>query len=344
MREEFVVSRERIQATERIIRPHIRRTPVMEVDGAEFGLDSVKVVFKLELFQHSGSFKPRGAFTNMLMRDVPEVGVVAASGGNHGAAVAFAAMKLGKPAKIFVPSVASPAKIERIKEYGADLVIAGESYADAALASEEWLAQSGALAIHAYDGVETLLGQGTVGLELEQQDPKLDSLLVAVGGGGLIAGVAAWYANKVKVVGVEPEAAPTLTQALQAGRPVDAPAGGLAADSLAPKRVGELMFPIAQKYVNDVVLVSDDEIVKAQLTLWKAARVAAEPGGAAALAALLSGRYRPEPGERVGILVCGGNTEAVDFGRAINSRLSNTQPTLQLPEDIRRTKCLSTTN
>ncbi len=338
------VNRERIESAERIIRPHIRRTPVMEVDGAEFGLESVTVVFKLELFQHSGSFKPRGAFTNMLMRDVPEAGVVAASGGNHGAAVAFAAMKLCSPAKIFVPSVASPAKIERIKEYGADLVIAGESYDDAALASEEWMAQSGALAIHAYDGVETLLGQGTVGLELEQQDPKLDSLLVAVGGGGLIAGVAAWYANKVKVVGVEPEAAPTLTHALQAGRPVDAPAGGLAADSLAPKRVGEIMFPIAQKYVNDVVLVSDDEIVKARLTLWKAVRVAAEPGGAAALAALLSGRYRPEPGERVGILVCGGNTEAVDFGRAINMRLRNTQPTLQLPEDIGRTKCLSMTN
>jgi threonine dehydratase len=325
MTTESAVTRERIESTERIIRPHIRRTPVLEVDGSEFGLESVTLVFKLELFQYSGSFKPRGAFTNMLMRDVPEAGVVAASGGNHGAAVAFAAMKLGKPAKIFVPSVASPTKIERIKEYGAELVIAGERYADAALACEKWLTKSGALAIHAYEGVETLLGQGTVGLELEQQDPKLDSLLVAVGGGGLIAGVAAWYANNVKVVGVEPASAPTLAHALQAGRPVDAPAGGIAADSLAPKRVGQLMFPIAQQYVNDVVLVSDDAIVAAQQALWKAIRVAAEPGGAAALAALLSGQYRPEPGERVGILVCGGNTEAVDFGPATNLEVIDTQ-------------------
>jgi threonine dehydratase len=304
-------SRERIQATERVIRPHIRRTPILEVDGAEFGLDSIKIVFKLELFQHSGSFKARGAFTNMLTREVPAAGVVAASGGNHGAAVAYAAMKLRKPATIFVPSVASPAKLNRIRRYGAELLIAGDRYAESLEASEEWTAESGALPIHAYEAIETLLGQGTLGMELEEQAPNLDSLLVAVGGGGLIGGVAAWYQDRVKMVAVEPTAAPTLDYALRAGQPVDAPAGGIAADSLAPRQVGQLMFPIAQSYVREVVLVSDDEIVEAQKSLWETVRVAAEPGGAAAFAALLSGRYKTKPGERVGVIVCGGNTDKV---------------------------------
>jgi threonine dehydratase len=304
-------SRERIQATERVIRPHIRRTPILEVDGAEFGLDSIKIVFKLELFQHSGSFKARGAFTNMLTREVPAAGVVAASGGNHGAAVAYAAMKLRKPATIFVPSVASPAKLNRIRRYGAELVIAGDRYAESLEASEEWTAESGALPIHAYEAIETLLGQGTLGMELEEQAPNLDSLLVAVGGGGLIGGVAAWYQDRVKMIAVEPTAAPTLDYALRAGQPVDAPAGGIAADSLAPRQVGQLMFPIAQSYVREVVLVSDDEIVEAQKSLWETVRVAAEPGGAAAFAALLSGRYKTRPGERVGVIVCGGNTDKV---------------------------------
>jgi len=305
------LSRERIQATERIIRPHIRQTPVLEVDGAEFGLDSIKIIFKLELFQHAGSFKARGAFTNILTREVPLAGVVAASGGNHGAAVAFAAMKLRKPATIFVPSVASPSKLDRIRGYGAELVIAGDRYAESLEASEAWTAQSGALPIHAYEGNETLLGQGTLGMELEQQDPGLDSLLVAVGGGGLIGGVAAWYQDRLKIVAVEPFEAPTLERALRAGRPVDSPAGGVAADSLAPRQVGQQMFPIAQKYVREVVLVSDEEILQAQRRLWESVRVLAEPGGATAFAALLSGRYKPEPGARVGVIVCGGNTDKV---------------------------------
>jgi threonine dehydratase len=283
------------------------------VNGADFGLDGITLVLKLELLQHAGSFKARGAFTNLLTREVPPAGVVAASGGNHGAAVAFAAMRLGKPARIFVPTVASPAKLERIRGYGADLVVTGDRYADALAASEEWAAQSGALPIHAYEQVETLLGQGTVGLEFEEQDPALDSVLVAVGGGGLIGGIAAWYGGRTKVVGVEPELAPTLERALAAGHPVDAPAGGIAADSLAPRRVGELMFPIAQTYVSSVVLVPDDAIAAAQAALWKVLRVVAEPGGAAALAAVLSGRYPASRGERVGVLVCGGNTTAVSF-------------------------------
>jgi len=303
----------RIEDAERLIRPYIRRTPVIEVDGADFGLPRVALVLKLELLQHAGSFKTRGAFVNVLSRDIPAAGVAAASGGNHGAAVAYAAGKLGVPATIFVPTVASPAKIERIRGYGANLVIAGDRYADSLAAAEDWIAQSGALSIHAYDQEETLLGQGTLGLELEQQDPRIDTLLVAVGGGGLIGGIAAWYRGRVKIVGVEPEKAPTLTAALRAGHPVDAEAGGLAADSLAPKRVGEMMFPLAQAFVDRVVLVPDDAIEQAQRVLWDVLRIASEPGGAAALSALLSRKYEPLPGERVGVLVCGGNTTAVQY-------------------------------
>src|SRR6266404_2680512 len=214
-----VINREQIAEVEKIIRPHIRRTPTLEVAGADFHLDSISLIFKLEFLQHGGSFKTRGAFTNLLTREVPGAGVVAASGGNHGVAVAYAAGKLGVPAKIFVPNVASPEKVERIRRCGADLVVVGERYADALAASEAWTAQSGAMPVHAYDQLETLLGQGTVGLELQQLYPKLDTLLVAVGGGGLIGGIAAWYAGKIKLIGVEPEAAPTLANALHAGPP-----------------------------------------------------------------------------------------------------------------------------
>ena len=295
------------------IAPHVRRTPVLAVDGADFGLPGVRLVFKLEFLQHAGSFKTRGAFNHLLTREIPAAGVVAASGGNHGAAVAYAAMKMGKPATIFVPSVASPAKMEQIRGYGAKLEIAGERYNDALLASEEWVERSGAAAIHAYDQWETLQGQATVGLEFEAQAPELDALLVAVGGGGLIGGIAAWYSGRVPVVGVEPEAAPTLTRALEAGEPVDSPAGGVAADSLAPRRVGSLMFPIAQRHVARTVLVSDDAIRDAQRALWKTLRIVAEPGGAAALASLTSGAWKPEKGATVGVLLCGANTTAVSF-------------------------------
>ena len=309
-----MIDRESIAGRYGVIRPYIRRTPVVEVDGADFGLDGVRLVFKLELLQHGGSFKARGAFTNLLLREVPAAGVVAASGGNHGVAVAFAAMRLGKPARIFVPHVASPAKLQRIRGYGAELVVTGDRYADALAASEEWVVQSGAMPVHAYEQVETLLGQGSVALEFEEQAPAVDSVLVAVGGGGLIGGMAAWYGGRTKLVGVEPELAPTLHMALEAGRPVDAPAGGIAADSLAPKRVGELMFPIAQAHVSGVALVTDEAIVAAQEALWNVLRVVTEPGGAAAFAAVLSGRYEARRGERVGVLVCGGNTTAVKFG------------------------------
>jgi threonine dehydratase len=308
------IDRAGIEATHRLIDPHVRHTPTITVDAGDFGLASAPLAFKLEFLQHTGSFKPRGAFANLLTRNAPPAGVVAASGGNHGAAVAFAAMRLGIKAVIFVPKVTSAAKLDRIRAYGAELVVAGEVYADALAASEAHVARTGALPVHAYDQPETLLGQGSVGLELEADRPEIDTLLVAVGGGGLIGGIAAWYEGGTRVVAVEPEAAPTLHDALKAGHPVDAPAGGIAADSLAPRQVGRLMFPIAQRYVAAAVLVCDDAIRDAQARLWDVLRIAAEPGGAAALAALLSGRYRPAKDERVAVLLCGANTAAVDFG------------------------------
>jgi threonine dehydratase len=309
------IDRESIQATYAVIQPHLRLTPVVELNAADFDsrLGSFPLTLKLEQLQYAGSFKTRGAFANLLMRDIPTAGVVAASGGNHGTAVAYAAMRRGVHARIFVPTVSSPAKISRIREYGADLVIGGDRYADALAASEAWVAESGALAVHAFDQVETLLGQATIGLELSQQAPGLDTLLVAVGGGGLIGGIAAWYAERIRLVGVEPEDAPTLTSALAAGQPVDASTGSIAADSLAPKRVGTLMFALARAYVDRVVLVGDEAIRDAQRALWSGLRLVAEPGGAAALAALLSGAYAPAPGERVGVLISGANTTAVDF-------------------------------
>jgi threonine dehydratase len=290
------IDRSAIEHTYDVVCAHIRHTPVLDLDG---------VLLKLEQLQHAGSFKARGAIANLLLRDVPAAGVVAASGGNHGAAVAWAARARGVPATIFVPTVSSPAKIARIRGYGAELVVGGDRYADALAASREWSADHEAMEVHAYDQPLTLLGQGTVALELSEQARDLDTLLVPVGGGGLIGGIAAYYAGDVRVVGVEPEGSPTLTHALRAGRPVDAPAEGVAHDALAPRQVG-------QRFI-DTVLVSDAAILAAQAQLWDVARVVAEPAGATAYAAVHGGAYQPAPGERVGVVISGANTTAVDF-------------------------------
>jgi threonine dehydratase len=306
------------------IRPHIRRTAVIEVRGSDFGLDGLTLVFKLELLQQSGSFKARGAFANLLLRDIPKSGVVAASGGNHGAAVAFAAQRLGIPARIYVPKISNPAKVERIRAAGAELFLVGERYADALAASQEWAASSNALQIHAFDQEETMRGAGSIGLELEEQcgsggagsagdgrSPKdgapVDAVLASVGGGGLIGGICGWFEGRVDVIGVEPELAPTLTMALAAGKPVDAPAGGIAADALAPKRIGERVLPVVQRHLKQCVLVADEAIAQAQKALWSTLRIAAEPAGSAALAALLSKRYVPRRGARVAVVISGGN-------------------------------------
>ncbi|MBA4099134.1 MAG: threonine dehydratase [Rhodospirillum sp.] len=310
------INRAEIDKVHAVIAPHVRETPVVTAAAADFGLAGAPIAFKLEVLQHAGSFKPRGAFANLLTRAVPKAGVVAASGGNHGAAVAFAAKRLAIPAKIFIPTVASPTKIAQIRSYGAELVVEGARYADALALSQDWAAKTGALQIHAFDQPETLLGQGSVAREFAAQAPQATTWLVAVGGGGLIGGMAAWSAGRTKIIAVEPEAAPTLHMARAAGHPVEAPAGGIAADSLAPRQIGSLMFPIAQRYVAESVLVPDEAIREAQRVLWHVLRVVAEPGGAAAFAALLSGAYQPAPDERVGVLVCGGNTVAVDFDRS----------------------------
>jgi threonine dehydratase len=221
--------------------------------------------------------------------------------------VAYAAHRLGVPAKIFVPTVSTPTKIERIRQLGADLVVTGDRYADALAAAQEWVRSSGAMTVHAYDQRETILGQATVGLELAEQAGGIDTVLVPVGGGGLISGVASWFAGDIRVIGVEPDGAPTLSYARAEGRPVDAPAGSVAADALAPRQVGQLVFPITQAYVEDVVLVDDASILAAQRALWQAFRIAAEPAASVGIAALLVGAYKPAPGEQVAVIISGAN-------------------------------------
>jgi threonine dehydratase len=307
-----MISREEIVRAAQRIAPHVRRTPVVEI-----GVEGIAqpVTLKLELLQHSGSFKARGAFNTLLGAEVSTAGVATASGGNHGAAVAYAARQLGHAAKIFVPEIASPAKVARIASYGAEIVQQGTHYDQALALCEAWIAASGAASVHAYDAEPTLEGQGTLARELEDQAPGLDTLLVAVGGGGLIGGIAAWYQSNVKIVGVEPVTCNTLHAAMAAGQRVAVKPSGLATDSLGASTVGKLMFEIARDHVAEVALVSDEDIRDAQRTLWRELQLVAEPGGAAAFAALLSGAYKPEKDERVGVVVCGANTSLDVFGK-----------------------------
>jgi threonine dehydratase len=300
--------RQAIEAAYERIAGYIRTTPIVRLERNAWGLDA-SLVLKLEHLQHSGSFKPRGAFNRILSHEVPSAGIIAASGGNHGAAVAFAAQRLGHHAEIFVPEVCPPVKVERLRGYGAQMTQVGANYGEALLASNARAEQTGALVVHAYDQPEVIAGQGTVGYEFARQARELDTILVAVGGGGLIAGIAAWFAGVVRVIGIEPEAAPTLARALAADEPLDVATGGIAADSLGATRVGHLVFPLAKQYIDQVVLVGDDAIRAAQRALRNDLRIIAEPGGATATAALLSGAYRPASGERGGVLVCGGNTD-----------------------------------
>lgn len=298
-----------IRAAAGRIAPHVRRTPVLRLSGAGLGL-ACPVTLKLEQLQHAGSFKPRGAFNRILAAGtIPPAGVIAASGGNHGAAVAYAARELGLAAEIFVPEPTPQAKLALIAGFGATVHRVGASYVEALAACEARAAETGALPVHAYDHADVLAGQGTVAMEFEADAPELTHVLVATGGGGLIGGMAAWYAGRAAVVSVEPEGCPSLHDALAAGRPVPAPAGGLAADSLGARQVGALMFPIAQRYISTAVLVTAEAIRAAQRRLWDAVRLIAEPGGAVALAALLSGAFVPPVGARVGVLVCGANTD-----------------------------------
>ena len=308
------ITREAISRAAARIAPHVRRTPVIDVMAP--GIDD-PVTLKLELLQHAGSFKSRGAFNTLLGATVGSAGVATASGGNHGAAVAYAARQLGHKARIFVPEISSPAKVARIASYGAEVVQQGENYNAALTLCDAYIAESGAVSVHAYDAEPTLEGQGTLARELEAQAPGLDTLLVAVGGGGLIGGIAAWYQSQVKVVGVEPITCNTLHAAFAAGARVPVKASGLAADSLGATTVGRLMFDIAREHISSVALVSDDDIRNAQRKLWREMQLVTEPGGAAAFAALLSGAYKPEKGERVGVIVCGANTTLDALGQLL---------------------------
>lgn len=307
-----MITREAITRAAGRIAGHVRRTPVIDVTVAGVGLP---VTLKLELLQHAGSFKSRGAFNTLLQASVGPGGVATASGGNHGAAVAYASRQLGHRAKIFVPEISSPAKVARIASYGAEVVQKGANYSEALALCDAWIAATGATGVHAYDAEATLEGQGTLARELEAQAPGIDTLLVAVGGGGLIGGIAAWYQSNVKVVGVEPLTCNTLHAAMAAGERVQVKPSGLATDSLGASMVGKLMFDIARHHIADVALVSDDDIRNAQRQLWCDMQLVTEPGGATALAALLSGAYKPEKDERVGVVVCGANTAMDVFGQ-----------------------------
>jgi threonine dehydratase len=307
--EAATLTRNGIEAAAARIAPYLRRTPTLALEADALGVAG-QLVLKLEFLQVTGSFKPRGAFNRLLSADIPKAGVIAASGGNHGVAVAYAAHRLGVPATIFVPTIAAPAKLKRIRDSGAEVIVSGSNYAEALALSMERAKASGALVVHAYDQQEVILGQGTIGLELMAQAPNLDTVLIAVGGGGLIGGIALALAGSgVRIIGVEPVLAPTLHDALAAGRPVPVEVAGVAADSLGAREVGPLAFAILQEQGVRVLLVEDDAIRAAQRVLWHELRILAEPGGATALAALLSNGYRPQPGERVGVVLCGGNID-----------------------------------
>jgi threonine dehydratase len=309
------VPRAAIRAAHARIAPHVRRTPVWNLTSA-FDHDG-PVSLKLEFLQHAGSFKTRGAFNTLLSHDIGPAGVAAASGGNHGAAVAYAAKSLGVKARIFVPEISSPAKVAVIRSHGAEVTIGGARYAQAQEACDLAVAQSGALRVHPFAAESTMAGQGTVALEWEEDAPDLDTVLVAVGGGGLIAGVASWWAGRVKVVGVEPEGSRALHAALEAGVPVDVEVNSVAADSLGARNVGDLVYDICRESVDHVALVTDDAITAAQALLWREWRIATEPGGAAALAALTGGAYRPRSGERLGVLLCGANVDLAKLAETI---------------------------
>jgi threonine dehydratase len=294
-----------ISAAAQRIAGRVRRTPVLEL-GEVAG---ASVVAKLELLQHTGSFKPRGAFNKLLSSEVPPAGVIAASGGNFGAAVAYAARAIGVRAEVFIPSTSPEAKVARVRGYGGDVTIVDGYYAEAQEALLARQAQTGALMMHPFDQPEVIAGQGTLGSEIDEQAPDVDTVLMSCGGGGPLAGIAAWFDDRIRVIGVEPEACATMAAALAAGRPVVAEVGGIAADSLGAARVGELTFPIVRDHVERLVQVTDDDIRAAQRRLWSEVRVIAEPGGATAFAALTSGAYEPSPGERVCIVVSGGNCD-----------------------------------
>ncbi len=287
----------------------LRRTPLWKLPGAAFGVDCAEVWLKLEQLQVGGSFKARGMLNRLLANPIPAGGVIVASGGNAGIATAAAARALGVPCEVFVPTVCSPAKQARLRELGAQVVVTGSVYAEALQACLARQQQTGALMTHAYDQPEVVAGAGTLAAEIEAQGGRPDSVLVSVGGGGLIAGIAAWFGDDVRVVALEPEGAPTLWAARQAGEPVDVPVSGIAADSLGAKRIGDIAWEVTQRHVKNALLLSDECIRDAQLWLWKHLKLAVEPAAALGLAALQSGAYRAHAQEKICLVLCGANLD-----------------------------------
>jgi threonine dehydratase len=306
-------SRADVESARERIAPYVRRTPVLDVSSGTFGIEA-PITLKLELLQVTGSFKPRGAFNRMITADVGVAGVVAASGGNFGLAVGHAARELGHHAQIFVPSTSPAAKIDKVRATGAEVRVIDGYYDDAAEAAAARRDETGAVWMHPYDQAPVVAGQGTIGAELGEQVPDADTVIVAVGGGGLIGGIATWFSREeTRVIGVEPVSSSCMRAALDAGRPVDVPVSGRAADSLGARRVGDIAFQVASAgHVERVVLVDDEAILAAQRAIWRELRLLAEPGGAAALAALMCGAFAPDAGERVVVLVCGANGDPVD--------------------------------
>jgi threonine dehydratase len=307
-----MIGRKDVEAAWSLIRPHVRRTPVIELSEGSLG-HRQPMALKLEALQVSGTFKGRGAFHKLLASTVPPAGVIAASGGNHGIAVAYAARALGHTAEIFVPIISSPAKVARLKSYGAVVHQVGAVYAEARAACDKRAAETGALMVQAYEDPVVFAGAGSVALEFAGQ-ASFDTLLVAVGGGGLIAGCAAAIGEGTRIVAVETDGTPTLHEALKAGHPVDVKISGIAADALGASRIGTPNFEVAKKLVAESVLVTDDAVRKAQRALWEELHVVAEPSGAAGVAALMTGAYRHAAGERVATLICGANTELASIG------------------------------
>lgn len=287
----------------------IRQTPVWKLPGKALGVDCAEVWLKLEQLQTSGSFKARGMLNRLLSNPIPSSGVIVASGGNAGIATAAAARELGVRCEVFVPEVSSPAKRAKLAALGAEVVVTGAAYSEALQACLARQQQTGALLTHAYDQPEVVVGAGTLALEIEQQAGLPDAVLVSVGGGGLIAGIASWFEQRSRVVALEPELAPTLFRAREAGQPVDVSVGGIAADSLGAKRIGDLGWAATQAHVRDALLLSDDAIRAAQLWLWRELRLAVEPAAALPLAALHSGAYLPRPDEKVCLIICGANLD-----------------------------------
>ena len=308
-----MVNRTDIEQARGRIAGYIRHTPVLAAPTDILNMRR-NLTFKLENLQVTGSFKPRGALNRILSHPaLPSAGLVAASGGNHGLAVAYAAQGLGLPCEIFLPTIAPQIKRAQIAALGAQVTIVGDVFVESLSAAEVKAELTGALSVHAFDHPDVVAGQGTIAAELEEQAPDLDTVLVAVGGGGFIGGIAAWYGSRTRVIAVEAEGSPTLARAREAGHPIDIATGGLAADSLGCRRVGEIGFEIAQRFVPEALIVSEEAIRDAQRLLWNELRIVAEPGGAVALAAILEGAYKPGRDEAIGIIVCGGNTNPADI-------------------------------